>query len=376
MSSNPFWDQQQQFFEQWNKNMAQFPGMQAFTDLYKNMMPNAQDYWKQFADTMSNPMAYWEKAFKMMPNPSTYWENMAKVMPSAADFWKSVSGMMPNAEAFGNLWPFQIPGMDTFNKVFDMWKDIGDPAALMKNFPEKYAGLMQDLFKNIMPAGGAQLFAKPQELLDTCVKFYQEIFSPWMQIDESIFQRIAAGDYHAYHDFFKDFNNKYEETFDKVFNMMGMGLNREANEDYMKAISAYIRSLFVTGELVSLVMETLIGSMKTLLERYQSNLNEGKMVTTFREFYDLWYNVTEEALVNLFNTDEFSKVFGNFSDRYAQYMVAMNRVYERMLAGLPIPTNKDMKSLYKTVYDLRKEVRDLRRKLDEAEAAAQPQAKQ
>ena len=39
----------------------------------------------------------------------------------------------------------------------------------------------------------------------------------------------------------------------------------------------------------------------------------------------------------------------------------MNKVYERALSALPIPTNTDMKSLYKTVYDLRKEVRDLSR---------------
>jgi len=62
-----------------------------------------------------------------------------------------------------------------------------------------------------------------------------------------------------------------------------------------------------------------------------------------------------------FATDEFAKVFDDFSDRYAQYMIAQNKVYERMLAFLPIPTNTDMKSLYRTVYDLRKEVRDLKK---------------
>ena len=44
-------------------------------------------------------------------------------------------------------------------------------------------------------------------------------------------------------------------------------------------------------------------------------------------------------------------------------MIAQNKVYERMLSTLPIPTNTDMKSLYKTVYDLRKDVRDLKKAL-------------
>ena len=65
----------------------------------------------------------------------------------------------------------------------------------------------------------------------------------------------------------------------------------------------------------------------------------------------------------LLGTEEFAKVFDEFSDKYAQYMSAQNKVYERMLSSLPIPTNTDMKSLYKTVYDLRKEVRDLKKAL-------------
>jgi hypothetical protein len=45
-------------------------------------------------------------------------------------------------------------------------------------------------------------------------------------------------------------------------------------------------------------------------------------------------------------------------------MIALNKVQERMLASLPIPTNSDMNSLYRTVYDLRKAVRDLTREIE------------
>ena len=34
-----------------------------------------------------------------------------------------------------------------------------------------------------------------------------------------------------------------------------------------------------------------------------------------------------------------------------------------MLSSLPIPTNSEMKSVYKTVYDLRKDVRDLKKEI-------------
>ena len=146
--------------------------------------------------------------------------------------------------------------------------------------------------------------------------------------------------------------------------MMGMGANRESNEDLMKVMNAYIKMLFTAGELSVLITDSIRNSAKVLVDRYQQNIKEGKVVTTFREFYNLWYSVTEEVLLSLLNTDDFSKVFGDFSDKYAQYMIALNKVQERMLASLPIPTNSDMNSLYKTVYDLRKAVRDLTREIE------------
>ena len=73
--------------------------------------------------------------------------------------------------------------------------------------------------------------------------------------------------------------------------------------------------------------------------------------------------IIDRAYESLLMTDAFAKSFCGFADRYAKFMVAQNKVLERMLSSLPIPTNTDMKSLYKTVYDLRKEVRDLKKAL-------------
>lgn len=348
MSSNPFWDQQQQLLKMWNENIKKLPGVEVYENMYKNMIPNAAEYWNKFSESVAD----------------TPWGNFAKLAPSVEDYWKSFPNFVPNSETFSKLWGGNIPGMEVFEKVFEFWKSIGDPATFLKDYQEKYMDMMQDLFKSLLPAGSAQFFEKPTELMKTCVAFYQNIFGPWMQIDQDILQRIATGDVHAFFDFSKEFSNKYEESFEKVFNMMGLGLNRESNEEQMKAIGGYIKMLFSAVELSALVSESWGKSLQTLVERYQSDLQEGKAVTTFREFYNLWFDVTEEALLTLFNTDEFAKAFGNFSDKYAKYMIAINKVYERSLSALPIPTNKDMTSLYRTVYDLRKEVRDLRRELD------------
>ena len=330
--NNPWLEQQQKMFKLWTDTMSNgFPGMDAYQNMYKNMIPNVADYWTK----------------------------MGQALP-----FKNMFGAMPNMESLTQMWTGKIPGMDAYTKLFDMWKGLEDPIAFLQNYQEKYTDFMQEVLKNFLRAGSMALFEQPQDLAKTCVDFYKNFLSPWMQIDAGIMERIAAGARHAYIDFFTDFTTKYEESVEKIFSMMGMGANRESNEDLMKVMNAYIKMLFTAGELSVLISDSIRDSAKVLVDRYQQNIKEGKVVTTFRDFYNLWYSVTEEVLLGLLNTDDFSKVFGDFSDKYAQYMIALNKVQERMLASLPIPTNSDMNSLYRTVYDLRKAVRDLTREIE------------
>ena len=144
---------------------------------------------------------------------------------------------------------------------------------------------------------------------------------------------------------------------------MGLGVNREANEDYMKAMNSWNKAMISMGELLAVIVKTSADTFNEINEKIAAMLDEGQSLTTFKDFYEVWYSISESAYEKLLSTEEFAKVFDGFADRYAQYMIAQNKVYERMLSFLPIPTNTDMKSLYKTVYDLRKDVRDLKKAL-------------
>ena len=156
---------------------------------------------------------------------------------------------------------------------------------------------------------------------------------------------------------------KYEQELEKYFTIMGFGLNRESNADYMNCVNQANKAMISMGALLAIVMKTAKDSFADIAEKVQKDLAAGKSITTFRDFYKVWYTVTEDAYEKLLLTDEFSKAFTDFSDKYALFMIAKNKVVERMLSSIPIPTNTDMKSLYKTVYDLRKDVRDLKKAL-------------
>ena len=372
MPSNPMMDY-------WKDMADKMPGMDAwknfadpaaFADTWKKFADAnpMMDYWKQFADNMPDMGEYWKSFQNMMPNMQDYWKNFANMLPGMNAYWDNFAKMMPNADAFKDFAPFlKVPGFEGFTKVFDMWKSFGDPNAMVQDFQDKYMDIIGNVIKSLFPENVQAFIMNPKDFMNMMVEYYKQFVSPWMEIDADIMKRLAEGDPDAYIDFFKEYQAKYAEEIEKYFTVMGMGLNREANEDYMKAMNQWNKAMISMGELMAVITKTAQESFQQIAEKVQADLAEGKSITTFRDFYTVWYSVTEAAYEKLLATDEFAIVFDDFSDRYAQFMIAQNKVYERMLAFLPIPTNTDMKSLYKTVYDLRKDVRDLKRALAEKE---------
>ena len=372
-ASNPYMD----FF----KNMT--PDANAFAEYWKNMADPAAyaDYWKNVSDPaayadywkkMTDPSAmmdYWKEMAEKMPDFNEYWKAYKDLFPGMGGYWDSFAKMMPNPEKFAELAPFKIPGFEAFTKVFDMWKSFGDPNAMVQDFQNKYMDASADILKSLFPETIQPFLARPADYMNIMVEYYKQFVSPWLEINPDILKRINEGDVDAYVDFFREYQVKYEESLEKYFTIMGMGLNRESTEDYMKAVNQWNKAMISMGELLAVITKTSQESFNKIDDKVREDLAEGKTITTFRDFYTVWYSVTEEAFENLLATDEFAKVFDDFADRYAQFMIAQKKVYERMLSSLPIPTNTDMKALYKTVYDLRKDVRDLKKAVAAFETA-------
>ena len=189
-------------------------------------------------------------------------------------------------------------------------------------------------------------------------KFFGDMYGQVFDLYKGL---VDPDDFSKDLDFFDQVSEKYEDTIGKTLKMMNMGINLETLDEQQKAVDSYYQFIASAGKLFSIVSKANQDCLKSLTEKYQNMAKEGQKIPTFDEFYNLWYVTNEKAMEELFATTTFSKAFAEFSDKYFKYLAASNAVLERNLSQLPIPTNKDMNSLYLTVYNLRKDVRDLKR---------------
>lgn len=295
--NNIFMDYQQQFFKPWNEYLS-----------------------------------------KMMNNDS--FKNMAEMVPGANYYqkmWKQFNDMMPDPNSFMKIFPYQIPGMDSFGKLYDLWKEFNNSATFTEDFQKKYMDLMSDVINWYLPQNMQGMFGNTVDFMNSCVNYYQQSLSPWMEINQDILSKIAAGDMTAYSDFFEEFEKNFDETFEKYSNMMGMSFNREFNDDMMHAINSFYKAMIASGKLIASITTTATNDMNTMVKKFQADFEADEVPTTFRDFYNTWYKVTGESLETLLSTDKYAELFGDFSDKYFKYVTSMKKIYDCMLEQLPIP---------------------------------------
>ena len=373
--------EQQKLMETWTENMKKM-ATPDFEEMQKAMFPNMDAMKAMYGDAQENAKKMYEEMQAKVKEMYEEMQEKAKAMygevPSYEEYMKKFTEMFPMMDDYAKLFEVKVPGLEMYNQLFDFYKGVMNPEDFAKNLQENYNKMMTSFIQNAIPnADVAELFKHPQHLTEQCVQFYQNMMRPWMQLDEELVKNVLNGDADAAIKFFSEIGDRYEATFGKVVKMMNLGINMEAANEQQAAMDAYYKMMFSAGKLSAIMTKSNNANVQTLTETYKNMMKEGQKVSTFREFYDLWYNTSEKAMEDLFATAEFSKAFADFTDKYFLYLTASNKVVERNLSSLPIPTNKDMEGLYKTVYDLRKAVRDLQKEvasLMAAKAAPAPKA--
>ncbi len=345
--------------------------------MYTNFFQEQQKYltnlsnsYKEFCEKMLGGYPFAKiSAFPTIPSFAPFLTPMQDYYKAYTENMEKMINMQKNnipapvAQGFKS-YADNIPGMDIYKKFFDLWQDmVKNPSEMFSTFAPKYNELITEVIKKFIPRDSLQIFSKPTEIMSTAMDYYNKFMAPWMEIDKELLNRVCCGDSKAYIEFFKVVNEKYDESFGKVFNVMGLGLNREDFEEQMQLYSGYNKVMFAAAELMAMVMDTLKDAAEDVFKKYNEMLASDEEIKSFKDFYSIWFKSNEDTILRLFNTDEFSKVYGKFADQCGKFMIMMNKAYEKALSFLPIPTKTDMDSLYKTVYELRKEVRSLKKEL-------------
>lgn len=358
------WYQTYQTANNWNNLMNQFNPATTFNN-FTAQNEQFTGFFNQYQELMKNSFAQLTEqlqsagskdAFSNMMNISS---GFTKFNEMWAPFWKSVQDKTFNAEQFKK----------NFN--FDAYKD------LMNNYfgfntddTRQYFQQATDMFQNSMKDMASQGKAAYQQASEAF-----QGFNPFL--GQNVFEQAAS----AYTNMQQVFSN----AISPIAKMATPNTMTKNASEWANILDKSAIYNIKNAEMQYMVYQQGQKVMDALVDNIMTKMENGVELNNMTALYQEWLNIGDKVFVELFESDEYSQLMGEVSAIQMKLRKDYENQIEKSLAGFPIATKSELDELYRTIYDLKKEVRQLVKMLDlnnieepvKAEAAteATPEAK-
>ncbi|MBU2009139.1 MAG: hypothetical protein KJ624_04765 [Chloroflexi bacterium] len=337
-----------------------------------------RSYMRLWADTLSAlPRATpGDEAAKGSPGP--WWEATGRIY----DEWQRMC-----QEMFGEYWkgtPSAIGGQtfaktlgaaQVYGKLYEFWanaaKILSGAPPEGKTVHETY----QDFYSSWLKGYNASLggfftgsfpepmkwpLAAPADLMTMYAEALSQFSKPWTAALQGLPQKTAEAlqkGPQAYGEALNWWLPAYEQTWGRLLRMPALGPMRETVGLLQQGAEALVNYFSVSTDFGSAFSRVSTEAMQKVMTELGSMSDKGQAPKTFREFYKLWWTTNEEAVKELYQTPEFSRLLGQVVDAIMLVRKRYHEIIEEYLKALPIPTRTEMNDLYKSVYLLKQEVR-------------------
>lgn len=265
---------------------------------------------------------------------------------------------------------------DYWSSLFKGWSEKGFDIEASKDLmdPAKYKDVIDKVFGFSTPDTMTEFFGQASKLVETWGSSAQNFVGPWaeaIQKSAGSYPDMLSGNADAGLSAFHTMYGAFENTFGKVFKMPKVGKDRDKIELMMTCLdkcsvytaknTEFQHKMYVVGQ----------QAMNKVMEAISKRVKEGAEIKTYDEFFRLWTDINEDEYFELFKTDEFSNLQGAMLDSALDARRHIHQLMELYLEDYPIALRSEMNDVYKTVYDLRRKVRELDKKV-----AAMPASKE
>lgn len=341
----------------WMNNMQQWTKMNPFNmDAWKNSANDMTSLFNQYAQMLNNGFSEWQTqmqngttqdAFRNMLNST---EGFTRFYQVWAPMWKSIQEKTFNMDVYKNA---MNPA--SFQEFMD--KFFGFMPEGSRQYMQQLTQLMQDGAKQAA-ATGTNGYNQMRQMMATM---------PGMNTTEGFGQMLSM---------YEQMQAMIKETVSPITKMMTPNQYTKSMSDWQEIADRSVVYNIKNAQLQYMMYAQGAKVMDVLAQNILHKMEQGEEVKSMMALYQEWLNISDKNFVALFESDEYSELMAEVSALQLKLRKDMEGQVEKAMSNLPIATRSELDELYKTIYDLKKEVRQLSRMLEiDGEVAAQPAAK-
>lgn len=320
----------------------------------QNMNPFNMDAWKTAS---SNWNSIFNQYYEMLNNNFADWQKNIQ-NGTVQDAYRNMVNVSEGFTRFAEMWMPMWKSIQekTFN--MDMYKQWMNPA-MYKDMMDKYFGFLPESSRQYMQNMTNMMQNGMSQMSQNGMNNYQQMRG----MMNNMMPNTA--------DMFGNMLNSYNAWYNMLNNAAAPMMKMMTPNQHTKTMMEWndISNRIMVYNIKNAELQYMIynqGSkvMDAVAESIVSKMQQGEGMNSMLSLYQEWLNISDKTFVSLFEGEEYSKLMSEVSALQMNLRKDMEAQMEKFMVAIPVATRSEMDEMYKTIYDLKKQVRQLEKMLE------------
>ncbi|MBW4544449.1 MAG: hypothetical protein KME25_08405 [Symplocastrum torsivum CPER-KK1] len=157
----------------------------------------------------------------------------------------------------------------------------------------------------------------------------------------------------------------YEKTFGTVLQSPSLGYTREFNNKLFKSFDAWINFYKANFEYQVVLVDVWLKAFEELTRELASFTEKGETLQNWQQFLQVWSNLFDRVFAQTFRSADALEIQGKFLNSAMTYKLHQQQLMEVFLKMYDLPTRSEVDEIHRSIYEMRKEIKSLKKALNE-----------
>jgi class III poly(R)-hydroxyalkanoic acid synthase PhaE subunit len=161
----------------------------------------------------------------------------------------------------------------------------------------------------------------------------------------------------------------YERSFGRMTETPLMGSNRELMAKLINGFDTWVEFRKTSTGYHLILAKTSAQAFEEVMKELVALSERGEKVDSVRQLMNLWMDTIDHTFSKLYKSEEYLDVQQELSTAVMKYRLQEQEITEIVLKALNLPTRSELDDAYRSLYELRKEVKAIKKALKEREGS-------
>lgn len=348
----------------WNKQAETV--VQTWSEAQQKMWSNWLDLSKGAATNQENPFAFYANMIKQWQEMTSQgmqtW--MSGADPAAQNLARQImtsqETMMRFMQAFAQTWKSILPKIE----AGEDWQSA------LKGYSEQWVNSLTGIPANMMTAN-----TDINQLWQLYIKEWQGLGKFWLQSLQEppksfsdLSAMLGSGTELGY------LSNLHWDTYERVSSSLtdlpSLGYNRELNLKLANAFDTWIDVQRASNDYRIVLSKAWAQAFETFVQTLIDKGEKGEVIDSMQDLMNLWFDTVDQTFTHMYVTEDYLAIQKNLAAAAMTHKMRQQEILELFMKMADMPTRSELDDAYRSIYELRKEVKALKKEFKAAQVVA------